>query len=61
MMPDETSDPSQKSIELLQQSFDTFKAAETELALGHFAAYDALTAEAYALRTAAFKLVCPDD
>lgn len=61
MMPDETNDPIQRSIELLQQSFDTFKSAEAELALGHFAAYDALTAEAYALRTAAFKLVWPDD
>lgn len=61
MMPDEASDPIQRSIELMLQSFDTFKAAETELALGHFAAYDALTAEAYALRASAFKLVWPDD
>ena len=60
-MSEDTSDPIQKSIELMQASFEAFKTAEAELALGHFAAFAALTLDAQALRAAAFKLAFPDD
>ena len=57
----EISDATRKSVQLMLESFDTFRAAEAERAKGNLAAYEAMTAKAFALRTAAFKLVFPDD
>ena len=60
-MTDKIGDGVQKSIELMQESFETSRGAETERSNENPAAYELLTVKAYAQHAAALKLAFPDD